>query len=220
MSAMNDPAIRLSGAAATGGRGRVFGPLTAASDRPITVILGPRGSGRTSLLLCIAGRMRLDEGALETLGEVRPSEIRRRTGLVGFEAIDALEPAVTLGDTLRERLAWALPWYRRTPRVTPDLAEELLSEAFGDYPQPDPGVLVRELGSAEEALVRVSLALIEEPDLLVFDDFDALRDPAERALVAERLNGLAERGVRSVLAASDPGDAELFAAHAPAVIEL
>jgi ABC-type multidrug transport system ATPase subunit len=74
-------------------------------------------------------------------------------------------------------------------------------------------------------LVRVSLALIETPRLLVVDDFDALRDPADRALVAERLSDLAQQGIRIVLASSDPGDAALLeralpAGAAPALIEL
>lgn len=214
-------AIELRGAEVHGSRGTVFGPLTASSDRPVTVVRGSRGTGRTSLLLAIAGRMRLSAGELAVLGTTRTSEIRRRTGIAGFAEIDALEPAVTLGATLRERLAWALPWYRRTPRMTPELAGELLGAAFGEYEQPDPATLVRELTPVEEMLVRVSLALVEAPEFLVVDDFDALRDPAERAIVAERLQALAAGGIRIVLATSDPGDAALFAAAAaPAVIEL
>ena len=214
-------AIELRGAEVRGSRGTVFGPLTASSDRPVTVVRGSRGTGRTSLLLAIAGRMRLSEGSLVTLGATKPAEIRRRVGIAGFAEIDALEPAVSLGATLRERLAWAMPWYRRTPRMTPELASELLGAAFGEYEQPGPAMLVRELTPAEEMLVRVSLALIEAPELIVIDDFDALRDPAERAIVAERLQALAAGGIRIVLATSDPGDAALFtAAAAPVVIEL
>lgn len=217
--------VELRAAHVRGARGPVFGPLTATSHSLVTVVLGPRGSGRTSLLLSIAGRMQLSGGTLSTLGATRPAEIRRLTGLVGFEAVDALEPAVTLGATLRERLSWALPWYRRTPRITPQLARELLADAFGDLEQPAPALLVRDLSPSEEMLVRVSLALIEAPRLLVVDDFDALRDPADRALVAERLSDLAQRGIRIVLASSDPGDAALLeralpAAAAPALIEL
>lgn len=214
------PTIELRGAEVRGSRGAVFGPLTASSDRPVTVVRGARGTGRTSLLLSLTGRMRLSSGGLAVLGVEKTGEIRRRTGVVGFAEIDALEPSVTLGATLRERLAWAMPWYRRTPRMTPELAGELLGESFGEYEQPDPATLVRELTPSEEMLVRISLALIEGPELLAVDDFDSLRDPAERALVAERLNALAARGVRAVVATSDPGDLALFAEHGPALISL
>lgn len=213
-------AFELRGATVTADRGTVFGPVTVASASPVSVVLGSRGTGRTALLLSISGRMKLSGGELTTLGETRLSEIRSRTGVVGFEAIDALEHAVTLGAILRERLAWAMPWYRRTPRITPELSSELLAAAFGEFEQPDPSTLVRELGAAEEMLVRIALALMEGPELLVVDDFDAVRDPAERAVVAERLSALATQGISVVLATSDPGDAELFATHEPIVIEL
>ena len=213
-------AFELRGAGVRADRGAVFGPLTVASSRPVSVVLGSRGTGRTSLLLSISGRMRLSEGELATLGESRLSEIRRRTGVAGFHELDALEPSVTLGATLRERLAWAMPWYRRTPRITPELSSELLAAAFGEFEQPDPDTLIRDLGAAEEMLVRIALALIEGPELLVVDDFDAVRDPAERAAVAERLAALAGQGIRVVLATSDPGDIELFATLEPTIVEL
>lgn len=219
------PAIELHGAAVSAARGAVFGPLSAVSDRPVTVVRGTRGTGRTSLLLAISGRMRLDRGTVTTLGESHLADIRRLTGIAGFAEIDALEPAVTVGATLRERLSWAMPWYRRTPRITPELCSELLSEAFGvgaatSVARPEPATLVRELDPAQEMLLRVALALTERPEMLVLDDFDALRDPAERALVADRLSALAERGIRIVVSTSDPGDAALFARLDPALIEL
>lgn len=219
-SAARAPIVALSDALVKGEHGPVFGPLTATSDRPITAIVGTRGSGRTSLLLSIAGRMRLHEGELETLGTAKLGEIRRLTGIAGFEAIDALEPQVTVADILRERLSWALPWYRRVPRVTQELAAELLEPAFGSVPLIPIETLVRDLDPASEQLLRIGLALLEEPELLVLDDFDALRDPADRDLLAERLIALAGQGVRTVLATSDPGDVERFAALEPAVIAL
>jgi ABC-type multidrug transport system ATPase subunit len=220
-----DPAAVLSLRAAyvSAARGAVFGPLDAESHAAVTVVLGSQGSGRTSLLLSLGGRMRLSDGSLEVLGESKAGKIRRRTGIAGFDAIDALEPSVTLGDTLRERLAWASPWYRRVPRITPERSDELLAPAFGtgDTPAvaiPHPDILVRELTPAQDLLLRISLALIEAPELLLVDDFDALRNPAERAHVADRLAALAGTGLRVVLATSDPGDVELLA-HALARID-
>lgn len=215
------PILDMRDLSVRGAQGSVFGPLTARSDRPVTVVLGGRGSGRTSLLLCIAGRMKPGEGSLAVRGETAPSAVRRRTGIAGFDAVDALEPGVALGATLRERLSWAQPWYRRTPRLTPQLCRELLADAFGEYEQPGPDTLVRELTPAEEMLVRISLALIERPEMLVVDDFDAVRDPAERSLVAERVAAVAASGIPVVVATSDPDDAALLAGSvAPALIEL
>jgi len=215
--------IELRGASVRAARGQVFGPLDAESNSQITVIVGMRGSGRTSLLLTLSGRMRLTEGSIEVLGDdpatrAGLARIRRRSGIAGFEAIDALEQSVTVGDTLRERLAWAMPWWRRTPRITAALAAELLAEAFGEYEQPKPETLVRDLDPATQMLLRIALARLESPELLCVDDLDALSGPAERALVAERLRSIAAGGMRIIVATSDFRDAELLSTTA--IIEL
>lgn len=207
------PVLRIDGASVDGPRGRVFGPLSATSTEPVTVVTGTKGSGRTALLLTIAGRMRTATGAVETLGETRTGEIRNMTGIAGFAGIDDLEPAVTVAATLRERLSWELPWWRRTPRITAAVARELLDPAFGatragEEPL-DVTQLCRELGPADDSLVRIALALIARPELLVVDDLDALRDPADRARVAARLREISRR-LPVVVATSDARDAGLF----------
>ncbi|QIM15306.1 hypothetical protein G7067_00960 [Leucobacter insecticola] len=211
--------MNLESAIVNGPRGPVFGPLTATSATPITVVTGSRGSGRTALLLVLAGRMRLDAGTAIVLGETGTAAIRRRTGIAGFADIDALEPTASVAATLRERLAWVLPWYRRAPKLTNTLAHELLEPAFGELPQPEPTVLVRDLVPADEMLLRIALALTEAPEALVIDDFDELRSAADRQLVADRLNALADSGIAVIVATTDPADALHFPA-APALIRL
>lgn len=209
------PVFAVEAARIQGPRGPVFGPLDASSQHNITVVLGASGSGRTSLLLALSGRMRLQSGTLEVQGETETRAIRRHTGIAGFSEIDALEPSVTLAATLRERLSWELPWYRFTPRITADIARELLGPTFGTAAYPDPAQLCRELTPVDDLLARVALALIAQPSLIVVDDFDSVRDPAGRASVATRL---AQLGIPVVVATSDPGDVGLF--DEPATIQL
>lgn len=214
------PVIRLEDAMVSGPRGAVFGPLTAESARPITIVAGSRGSGRTALLLSLAGRMRLSSGSATVLGVTRLAEMRRRIGIAGFADIDALEPTATVAATLRERLAWVVSWYLRTPKVTPEVASDLLATSFGDLEQPAADTLVQDLVPADEMLLRIALALIESPQMLVIDDFDELRSSADRQLVADRLTALAASGIRVVLATTDPADAAHFSGEPPALIEL
>jgi hypothetical protein len=56
--------------------------------------------------------------------------------------------------------------------------------------------------------------------MLVLDDFDELRSAEERRVVAERLSGLATRGIAVVLATTDVADGELFVGPPPARITL
>lgn len=210
-AAATAPVLRLENASVDGPRGRVFGPLNTTSTAPVTLVTGASGSGRTALLLTIAGRMKPGSGSVEVLRETSTSEIRRMSGIAGFTGIDELEPAVTVAASLRERLSWELPWWRLTPRITPEVAHELLEPAFGPdrATYPDTSQLCRELNPADDLLVRIALALIARPELLVVDDLDALRDPADRARVAGRLREIS-RTVHVVVATSDVRDAALF----------
>ena len=216
----SSPVIQLQDAAVRGPRGPVFGPLTLSTADTITVVCGARGSGRTALLLTLAGRMRLTAGSAHVMGASRPADMRTRVGIVGFDDIDGLEPTATVAATLRERLAWVAPWYRRVPRLTPDVVRELLADAFGELEQPDPDTLARDLGPVDTILIRIALALLESPELLVLDDFDELRSNAERQLVADRLTALATTGTRIVIATTDAADVERFAGQSPMLIEL
>lgn len=216
----SSPVIHLQNAAVRGPRGPVFGPLTLSIADAITVVCGPRGSGRTALLLTLAGRMRLTAGSVQVMGVSRPAEMRTRVGIVGFDDIDGLEPTASVAAALRERLAWVAPWYRRVPRLTPDVVRELLADAFGELEQPDPDTLARDLGPVDTILIRVALAMLESPELFVLDDFDELRSNAERQLVADRLTALATTGTRIVIATTDATDVERFADRSPMLIEL
>src|SRR5665647_439759 len=109
------PVLEIVGATVRGARGAVFGPLDATSSAPITIVLGNRGSGRTSLLLSAAGRMRIDQGTVKVCGidaHTHAAQVRRLTGIAGFDAIDLLESGATVGESIRERLTWISPWYR------------------------------------------------------------------------------------------------------------
>ena len=211
-----------------GGRGAVFGPLDASSTSPLTVVLGDRGSGRTSLLLTAAGRMRLTSGRLTVLGRDASrasADARRHAGIAGFDGIDDLEPVATVADAVRERLTWESPWYRRTPPVSERRLRALLEPVLGDVPLPGPRTLVRDLSEAQDLLVRVALALLARPDVLLVDDLDAVKNPHERALVASRLDALTApahpQHVRAVVVGSaDARDVALLPADRTAVVTL
>lgn len=211
ISVTHSNTIATTDASVRGERGPVFGPLTVSSQSPVTFVTGPRGSGRTSFMLALAGRMKLATGTVATLGETKQSRIRTLTGIVGFADIDALEPQVTVAAIIRERLAWASPWYRRIPRIDDAFAAELMGEVFGPAGLPPVSTLVRDLTPADEMLLRIGLAMLEEPSMLIIDDIDQLRDPADRVRVAEQLAVLVSRGIRLVASTSDPRDIDICA---------
>jgi ABC-type branched-subunit amino acid transport system ATPase component len=177
-----------------GPRGPVYGPVSGVLETPVSFVLGPHGSGRTSLLLTLSGRMRPTSGRATVDGlDVRATAraLRRRSGIAGFTAIDELEAAARVDEAIRERLIWASAWYARVPRPSAQLVTDVLAPVFGTVvPMPSPDTLVRELTDAQDLLLRIALALAEGPRLMFIDDVDAVTSPTWRAQVLQRLEAL------------------------------
>ncbi|MDC7122330.1 AAA family ATPase [Cellulomonas fimi] len=199
------PVVRARRLALHGPRGRVYGPVdldVAAGE--LVLVQGAQGSGRTSLLLTLAGRMVPDADArLDVLGHRLPRErraVQRTAAIAGFGGIDDLDQSVTVGALVRERLAWLGPWYRRQPRPTQHALDEALAPAFGDRPVPSPRTVAWDLDELDAMLLRVALALLQQPRLLVVDDVDQVLDDARRQVVWTRLEQLAAGGLTVVAA--------------------
>ncbi|WP_426592335.1 ATP-binding cassette domain-containing protein [Cellulomonas sp. McL0617] len=190
----------------TGDRGAIYGPLDLdVATGELTVVRGPQGSGRTSLLLTLAGRMVPDEpSSLVVLGHALPDDrgaLQREAALAGFAGIDDLDESVTVAQHVRERLAWLSPWYRRLRRPDQGVVDALLAPVFGDVPVPAAQTVVWHLDEVEALLLRIALAMAQRPRLLVVDDLDQVHDPARRRLVWDRLEALTDDGL-TVVAAS------------------
>lgn len=187
----------------TGSRGTVYGPVDLEVPAgSLAVVQGPQGGGRSSLLLTLAGRMVPDAGStLTVLGEPLPrrrTAVQRRAAIAGFAGIDDLDESVTVGDVVRERLAWLSPWYRRTPRVDQAVLARLAAPVFGERPLPRTSTLVWDLDEVDAMLLRVTLAVAQRPDLLVVDDVDQVHDSQRRQTVWTRLEALAAAGTTVV----------------------
>jgi len=222
-SILIESVLEIDGAKVSGARGSVFGPLHASSSAPITVVLGNRGSGRTSLLLAAAGRMRIDKGTVRVFGidaNTSAGELRRLTGIAGFDAIDLLESEATVAEAVRERFTWIAPWYRRVRHLRPEDVSRILQPVFGQMVIPEARSLVRDMTEAQELLVRIALALLESPRMVLVDDLDEVKDPRERAAVADRLTALAQSGTFFVVGSADERDLNLFSPESRAVVTL
>lgn len=199
------PVISAAELSLTAARGRVYGPLSFTVSDPLNVVCGPAGSGRTSLLLTLAGRMKAGSGNLQVLGHPLPRQARRvqkETAIAGFRDIDDLEPGVTVGAALRERLAWLAPWWQFVPRVTDRQVSRACMPVFGNLEVPSADTVIWNLGEAEQFLLRVSLAMTARPAILFVDDIEQLQSSQARALAEERLAALAAAGTTVVVGAA------------------
>ncbi|TFC90617.1 MULTISPECIES: ATP-binding cassette domain-containing protein [Cryobacterium] len=188
-------------------RGAVYGPLSFEAGTGLTVLCGPTGSGRTSLMLTLAGRMKPSEGTLEVLGHELPKRARRvqkRTGISGFHDIDTLEESVTVGAAIRERTAWISPWWAFIRTVDDAAVRRACAAAFGDVPIPAADTVIWDLDEVQTVLLRAALALMNEPSILFFDQVEQVHEPESRRILWQRLAALAAMGTSVIASATAP----------------
>lgn len=210
-AAATAPAVSAARLQLDGRRGRIFGPIDLTIPAgSLNLLTGPAGSGKTSLLLTLVGRMRPNRGSdLEVLGRRLPlhaQAVQRRSSAVGVHGLDDLDEEVTVAATVRERQAWLARWYQIVR--TPDDAgvAEVCEAVFGDTPAPRAKQLVHELNEADNLMLRISLATLSRPELIVVDDIDSLHDTDGRRRVWEALHGLADGGATVVVSAASAGE--------------
>jgi ABC-type multidrug transport system ATPase subunit len=140
---------------------------------------GPSRSGRTTLLLALAGRHRITAGVVE-VGEHRlpGAEAVVRRSVVVAQA----EPAVGFEGRLRVREV--IEEARLVNRLRPPEIEEAL--AFFEVDAP-PAVLVDDLDPANRTLLAVALGWAQRPAVLVVDDADRGCPPLLRRTVWDGL---------------------------------
>ncbi|MER6627173.1 ATP-binding cassette domain-containing protein [Streptomyces sp. NPDC000987] len=216
--------VTAHGLGVRGPRGWAFRDVTfEAEPGSLIAVEGPSGSGRTCLLLTLTGRMKPTEGSA-LVGEWRlPKQmaaVRQAGGLAHVAGVTDLDPALTVGEHLRER---ALLQRRfgdslrglLQPRGERALRAGLRIDAALDAAGLDPGTLpkgtrtaVRDLERLEALRLSVALALIGRPGLLGVDDADLKLSDAERVQVWALLRSIAEAGTTVVAVCSEaPGDA-------------
>ncbi|NJP51045.1 ATP-binding cassette domain-containing protein [Streptomyces sp. SBST2-5] len=202
-----------------GPRGWVFRGITVeAEPGSLITVAGPSGSGRTCLLLALTGRMKPTAGSASVGGHELPKRmaaLRRVSALAHVTGVTDLDPALTVGEHLRERAllqrrftslrALLRPRRERAARTRRDI-EAALTAAGLDIESLPKGArtAVRDLERTEALRLSLALALIGRPRLLGVDDTDLKLSAAERAEIWNQLRSLTERGITVVAVCSEP----------------
>ncbi|MER6038768.1 ATP-binding cassette domain-containing protein [Streptomyces sp. NPDC001835] len=197
-----------------GPRGWVFRDVTLdAEPGSLIAIEGPSGSGRTCLLLALTGRMKPTEGVAAVAGFKLPrhmAAVRRVGAVANVAGVTDLEPALTVGEHLRERALLQHRFgdsLRDVLRPRRDRAHEarLRVDAALAAAGLDPETLpkgsrtaVRDLERPAELRLSIALALLGRPRLLGVDDIDMKLSDAEREGIWDLLRSLTRAGTTVV----------------------
>lgn len=139
----------------------------------LVAVVGPPGSGRTTVLLALARRFRLTTGTVEPPGVAALGHV---PGVTGPELV------LTVAEHIRERF-------------------DLLGLPVKDVPLYglDPAARGWELSPYERQLLGLVLARLEDPRVIALDDVDEGLDAAERDQLRQILRDLTATGVAVVV---------------------
>jgi len=166
----------------------------------VTVVAGPSGSGKSSLLHLLAARDRPSAGRLDVLGsdlaDASPRELRdlrrRRIGFVAQRASGALFPHLTAAEQLRQVATLRGGAAEDVDRA---LATVSLEHRGNHLPSASSG--------GEQQRLAVALALVGEPALVVADEPTAELDHGNADLVLTALARAAHAGAAVVVTSHD-----------------
>ena len=165
----------------------------------LTVVAGPSGSGKSSLLHLVAARDRPSAGELDVLGtdvaEATTRALRdlrrRRVGFVAQRSSTALFPHLTAAQQLRQVAALR----GKSVDVGATLDSVALRDRAGHRPATSSG--------GEQQRLAVAAALVGDPDLVVADEPTAELDHDNADLVMSALLAAARRGSAVVVSSHD-----------------
>jgi ABC-2 type transport system ATP-binding protein len=159
----------------------------------LLLLLGPNGAGKTTLIRSVAGRVRLDRGQIELLGQTlngTAGEARRTLGVVPQEI--ALYPLLTARENLEVFGSFhGLAGAALTEQVNSALAWTGLADRAGEPIKGFSGGMKRRLNIACGVLHRPEIVLLDEPTVGV--------DPQSRERIWEMLDKLKQAGTSLVL---------------------
>jgi len=163
-------------------------------------LLGPNGAGKTTLVRALAGRLRLDGGAIELMGRplanaggreplgVVPQEIALYPLLTARENLEAFGRlnGVT-GARLRSRVEWALEWTGLVDRARAP---------------------IKSFSGGMKRRLNIACGILHEPRVILLDEPTVGVDPQSRERIYEMLDRLRERGASLLLTTHQLDEAE------------
>jgi ABC-type multidrug transport system ATPase subunit len=154
----------------------------------VFAIRGHNGSGKTSLLLTLAGRMNFTKGSLRVLGYDLPhgrGKVQKRVSLALFEGVNDLQESLRVTYAVGSELEL----YGRKP--TAEVIEEVLKKVPELYEVRDQRIA--NLTADQLVMLGVLLAWLSHPDIIVVDDIESQLTKDQSTNIMQRITELAHQ---------------------------
>lgn len=163
-------------------------PVSLVAEEGLTILQTKRETGGSLIAMSLAGRYKPYSGTVDGPGF-------KRTALAGVEFIDKLERQVSARESIREQVAWAQPFFARTPK---DILSHKLVEPWLEplrLEDLDVDKSIGQIGVMDRFRLRIMLGLVARPnaELLVVDDIDQLKKMSLRHEILLDLQEVATR---------------------------
>ena len=165
-------------------------------DTNITAIIGPSGTGKSTLLRCInrlveptSGKIIIDGVDICTLSGAALRAARRRIGMI-FQEFNLVDRLSVMENALCGRLGY-IPswkaWLRKFPKEDITAAFELLDTVgLGEFAT----VRADNLSGGQRQRVGIARALMQQPQVLLADEPTASLDPKTSVEIMELLRDI------------------------------
>ncbi len=169
------------------------------ANRGITAVIGPSGTGKSTLIRCInrlveptAGQVLFHGQDISRLRGKALREARRRIGMV-FQEYNLVERLTVMENVLSGRLGYVPPlkaWLRKYPQADINAAFELLDTVgLTEYANQRADAL----SGGQRQRVGIARAVMQQPELLLADEPTSSLDPKTSVEIMELMVSIAER---------------------------
>ncbi|HET9655537.1 MAG TPA: amino acid ABC transporter ATP-binding protein [Kineosporiaceae bacterium] len=204
------PLLRVRGVRKVFGRNVVLDGLDLDVDaHQVVVLIGASGSGKSTLLRCVDLLETVDDGVIELSGQditdprADADAVRSRIGIV-FQSFN-LFPHLSVLDnvTLAPRRVHRVPRERAETRALELLDRVGLRHKAGARPD--------ELSGGQQQRVAIARSLVNDPELMLFDEVTSALDPELVGEVLDLVRDLKSDGMTMVVATHEMGFARQVA---------